>query len=346
MASRVSLGILAVALCALIAFLVLRRREEPALRPAPAALPAPAGTVASPATPAGPARAAKAPKAVEDPTTSREETLLRGRLLEAYEQARASGGAFAWLKATIDARPESEAERRERVFAFSLLAAAALEDPSKRGEIVTLLRSHLTTDVDPDARLSCAAAMGGAALHLHDDGARSWFWVGGQIDPAQESPDRRTLGVPLRDDLRAAWARETVPLNRMTLIQLLAEQPEPAEAEFYRAVLLDRDGASREYAVDALGSLPPSPESLAALQRVLEGDADPKPRRRALAALVSLGAVDGLVTSRLLAAAPADPEGEAGNCSARPGPRRSPRRSAPTSRAAWSRRTRGSAAAC
>jgi hypothetical protein len=151
--------------------------------------------------------------------------------------------------------------------------------------------------------------MGGAALHLHDEGVRSWFWVGGLIDPAPEFPDRRPLGVPLRDDLRAAWARETVPLNRMTLIQLLAEQPEPAEAEFYRAVLLDRDQASREYAADALGSLPSSPETLAALQRVLEGDADPKPRRRALEALVSLGAVDGLVTARLLAAAPADPEG-------------------------------------
>jgi hypothetical protein len=306
--SRVSLLVLALALCAGISIALLRRGEPSASAPAPrASSPSPAVPAAAP--PAARPRSKPISRDPE-PSSARAGILLRQRLGEEYEKARESGSAYSWLKSRIDGRPATESERRERVYAFRLLPAAAADEPARREEVLALLRGHLVSDEDGDARLACAAAMGGAALHLHDDGKYSWFWVGELLEPGPAEPGRRTLDVPLRGELRAAYAGEADVLNRLTLVQLLAEKPAPGEADFFRSVLQDdRDPGSREYAAVALGGLPASPESLAALRRAMDGDADPVPRRKALGALVMLGAVDDLVAARLIASAPADPQG-------------------------------------
>lgn len=270
----------------------------------PAASPDSAPATAAPS----PSRRSRKAATPSQPTGSaREGVRLRERLTASYEKARSTGDAFLWLKQKIEARPENETERRERVYAFRFLPAAALDEPARRDEIVALLRAHLGLDSDPDARLACAAVMGDAAIHLHDDGTRSMFWAGELLTPEDPAPDRRMLGLPLRDQLTAAYAMEPSKGNRMTLVQLLAEKPAASEAGFFRDVLQnDRDAASRELAVEALAALPPSPETVAVLRRTMEGDAHPVPRTEALAALVSLGAVDDLVVTRLLTAPPAN----------------------------------------
>ena len=101
-------------------------------------------------------------------------------------------------------------------------------------------------------------------------------------------------GVPV---LAAALGREKVPLRRRVLLEMLGATGSPAAVPRLVAAAKDPDGGVRQEACEALGSLPPGPESLDALSLAL-GDAAFGVR---IAALNALGRFGEGAAGRMLA---------------------------------------------